>query len=441
MRVDALQKIGSVRQDQGQIPAALDSYSQASKLAAELLRRSPSDVKRQAEYANSLTWVGYAHWYQGDLTHALQNFSEASDALRKAQTEKPADAELAFKLSTALTNTGRVLEARGDLAAAKRKYESVQEIFEKLVSGEPGNGKWQSGLGDAHDSLGKLALEQGLLVQALQDYRTNQRIQLRLEAQDPSDHSQQYELLISDAILGRTLALCNQLDASSAYLSEAVKLAKQLIDSSSADTNLQFLFARYSEQLGGVLRQQEKFAAAAAADTQSLDLLEKLVAKDPTNTEWQQELERSRIEGARLHLALHNSGAAKKLIDPALDGIARLRAHSTDDRNLILLAMQAELVAGQLAAQQQDMPGARAGWDRARVLASSAAHSGADPTFLATQASVLLLLDNSDAAAPLLARLAAMGYQTADLAALTASKDVAYATDPGLKQRIEIALR
>jgi hypothetical protein len=118
-----------------------------------------------------------------------------------------------------------------------------------------------------------------------------------------------------------------------------------------------------------------------------------------------------------------------------------LRTHSADDRNLTLLAMQGELVAGQLAAQQQNMQGARANWDRARVLAASAPLSGADPTFLATQASVLLLLDKSDAAAPLLARLATMGYRTADLAALTASKDVAYATDPGLKQRIELALR
>ena len=426
MRVSALQKIGSVRQDQGQIPAALESYSEASTLAAELLRRSPSDVQRKADYANSLTWIGYAHWYQGDLVHAYQNFRSASDALEEDHAARPANTTLAFQLSSALTNTGRVLEAQGDFAAAKTKYQAVQQIFENLVVREPHNAKWQSGLGNAHDSLGKLALERGQLTQAIRDYRINQRIQQKLTSANPSDHGLQYELLISDAILGRTLSLCGDLDDASSYLANALMLARTLIRFGPTDTNLQFLLARYSEQLGGVLRQQKKFTRAAAVDSQSLETLERLTEKDLTNTEWRQELARSRIERARLHMDEHENEAAETLISSALGSLALLRSNSADDRNLVLLSAQAAIISGQLAAQRQEMQNARASWTNALKLVTPAVRSGNDPNFLATQASALLLLDKAYAAGPALTMLAEMGYQTPDFAQLAASKHVAF---------------
>ncbi|MGH8042600.1 MAG: TIR domain-containing protein [Rudaea sp.] len=441
MRIDALQKIGSVRQDQGKIPAALESYVAASRLAAELLRRSPLDVQRRADYASSLNWIGFAHWYQGKLAHALQDFQQASDTLLEAHAAKPADTGVAFDLSSALTNAGRVLETQGNFAAAKPKYEATLKITQELVAREPANRKWQSALGDAYDSLGKLALEQGQLVLAIREYRANQRVQQKLAALDPNDHNQQYELLISDAILGRTLGLCDQLDSASAYLGDAVAMATALISFDSTATDNEFLFARYSEQLGGLLRQQNKIDAAAAADARSLSVLEKLSAKDPTNAEWHQELARSRTESARLHLAHNDAGAAEQMIRAALDTIEPLRSKSIDDRNLILLAAQAEIVAGQAAALHPDMAKARASWERARTLVASDTQSGNDPNFLATQASALLLLDRIDAARPVVAKLAAMGYQTPDFAALTASRHLPYAPDPEVVKRIADALR
>ena len=51
LRVSALEKIGEVRADQGNLPASLESHRAASTIAAELLRRAPGDPERQAAYA------------------------------------------------------------------------------------------------------------------------------------------------------------------------------------------------------------------------------------------------------------------------------------------------------------------------------------------------------------------------------------------------------
>jgi eukaryotic-like serine/threonine-protein kinase len=441
MRVDTLQKIGSVRQDQGQIPAALESYAAASQLAAELLRRAPADIRRQADYANSLTWIGKAYWYQGDLKHAAQNFKAAGDTLRKAVAADPTDTDLALKFSFALTNSGRVLEARGEFAAAKSDYEAVQKIFKDLVSREPTNTTWQSQLGNAYDSLGKLALEQGHLDLAVQNYRANQRIQAALAERNPNNHDQQYELVISDGILGRTLGICGELEAASRYLADAVAGLKALTSFDATQTEWQYLFARYNEQLGGVLRQRAQLDAAAATDARSLKVLESLTAKDPTDTEWQQELARSRIESARLKLARGDTDVAVKLIRPALETIERLRAKTADDRNLLLLAAQADIVAGEASAGRLEAKLARQSFESARDVVAPAAQTGSDPNFLAAWASALLLLDEVDAARPAVAKLSGMGFRTPDFIALTVSRRLAYTADPVFAQRITDAMR
>jgi tetratricopeptide (TPR) repeat protein len=441
MRVDALQKIGGVREDQGQIPAALESYAAASTLAAELLRRSPADVTRRTDYANSLTWVGKAYWFQGDLEQAAKNFQTASDMLQAVVAVKPDDIQLAAKLSFALTNAARVLEARGEFDEAKQRYEAVQKILEDLSARDPKNVRWRSYLGDAYDNLGKLALEQGQLDRAIAAYRADQRIKAELVTQDPNNHNQQQELAISNAIFGRSLSFCGELEVASRSLGEAVTSFKELMVFDATETEWQYLFARYSEQLSGILRQQGQADAAAAAGSDSLRVLEILVAKDPTNSVWQQQLARSRVESARARLAVNDAVTAAKLITEARDAIAPLRAKTPNDRNLILLDAQANTVAGEVAAQGGDATSAREGWTRARDTIAPIALSGNDVQVLAVSATTLLLLDDIDSARPLVARLAAMGYRTPDFVALTSSRNLDYPINEEFSRRIADSMK
>lgn len=440
-RVKALEKIGDVRQDQGQIPPALEAFRAASTLAEELLRRSPTDVARQADYANSLLWLGNAYWYQGDLDHALQNFRAADEILRKASEQKPEDTDLAYKLASALTNTGRVLEARGEFAAAKPCYESVQKIFEALTAKDPEKLTWRSELGDAYGNLGKLALEEGQLDQAIGAYRADQRIKAEVVARDSGNRVQQQYLAISNAILGRTLAICGEIGAAPKYLGEAVSNIGELLKFDPTQTTWQFLLARYSEQLGGVLRQLGQTDAAAAVDSDSLRGLEALTAKDPTNAEWQQELARSRIESARLQLTRHAPDAAEKFIGEARAAIEKMLASSADDRSVILLATQAYFVAGQIAAERNDMDSARTHWLHARDTIAPVAQSGNDLNFLAVWASVLLSLDDVDAARPVVTNLSATGYRTPDFVALAERHQLAYPVNAEVTQRIAESMK
>ncbi len=436
LRAKALQKIGSIRMSQGNIPAALESYRAALAVAGELARRAPADPVRRVAYADGFKWVGNAYWYQGDLDSSLQNFQQAIELLERAAAGMPEDAELAFNLASARTNAGRVFEARGDLSRAKVLYESVQQTFEGLQAREPGNVRWRSELGDAYDNLGKLALEQGQLVQAITAYRADQRIKALLAANDPKNYDAQENLLISDAILGRTLALCGANEAAMQYVRDAVGLATKLVAFDSTQAYWREDLAYYSQLLGGLLRQGGRLDEAAGLDADAVRLLDVLATMDKTNARWRRELAVAQLEAARLQIARGDYHAAQDRLTSALATIKSARATTPSDLNLTVLAADADIVAGRIAAKHQDKVSAREYWMRARDAAAPIAQKGDDPNVLATWVSALILLDDVSATRPVLQKLAGMGYRTPDMDALLAAKKSSYTANPDVVRRI-----
>jgi tetratricopeptide (TPR) repeat protein len=436
LRVKALQKIGNVRQDQGQLAAAMESYRAASALGAELVRRAPGDPEREAAYAETLNHLGNAQYFQGDRDHALESFTRATELLTRATAARPTDQWLAV-LSSARTNAGRVFENRGDFEAARQLYESVLATATTLASRQPGEARRQAEVADAHDNLGKLALEQGRLTHAIAVYRDVRRIRAELSARSPDDRAALEGLLVSNAILGRALALCGAEGAATKYVREAVGAARTLVafDAKQADWRLEL--GKYSLLLAGLARGAGRLHEAAGHEGEALRVLADLVATDRTNSSWRRELASAQVESARLQLALGEAAQADRLLKAPLAMAAGEREAGRADRNLRLLEAQAHLVQGQVAARQRDEARARDHWTRARDVIANDARIGANPNFLSAWASALLLLEDAGAARPAVDQLAAMGYHSADFVALLAARTQAYPAKP-LAQRCGI---
>ncbi len=440
-RAKALEKIGSIRLNQGHLPAAMMSFQSALKLAVAIGRASPEDTAKQLFHAEIWAYIGMTHWYGGHLDAAQQSFESAQTILKRAQSHAPNDLQLLNQLAQIDNNIGHVLEARGDLAAAKVQYIAVQKLYENLRTREPANSLWQSSLGDAYDNLGKLAIEQGQLTQGIAAYLANQRIKAAFFARDPNNHDGQESLLVSNAILGRALAMCGEDAAALHYVRDAVDSARALIKFDPANAYWQEDFAYYSHALGDLLRQHGQFDEAAAADADAIRVFGKLVAKDSTNIRWRRELAQSQLENARLHLAQGDVDAAHSSAQFALATIEQLRATNADDRNLILIAAQAYTALGQIAARRNDAAAAHDYWRQARDAVAPAAQVGENPNFLAVYAGALLLLDEVDAARPFVEKLWSMGYRTKDFVVLLSSRQLAYQVNEEFSRRIADAMQ
>lgn len=435
LRVNALEKIGGVRMEQGAFPPAVQAFQSAVALAAELARRAPDDMRRRAVWGDSLKWLGQVFWYQGDLARALQAFQVASALLGKAQAANPADNHLTLNLGEVRNNAGHVLEARGDFAGARIEYEATLKLYQELAAREPTNPQWQSYLGDGWNNLGKLALERGQLDQAVAAYRSDQHIKATLAATDQKNHEAQENLLLSDAILGRTLAWCGDNDAALRYTTEAVRLAKALTTFDPATLGFQEDLALYDAQLGDLQREAGNLSAATQSNLDALRVFADLTAKNPNESDYQKELVQAQLDSARLQLARSDTTTAPS-VEPALASLQRLRAKSADDRSLILLEAQAHLLLGQFNTQNNNAAGAQHEWGLARDALQPALHAGDDPNFLAAYAEALLRLGQIDDARPIVAKLAVMGYRTPDFVALLASKQIAYPVNADFAWRI-----
>ncbi|MDQ2972400.1 MAG: TIR domain-containing protein, partial [Pseudomonadota bacterium] len=114
-RAKALEKIGNVRDGQGHLPAALQSYEAAAKIARSLADMAPQNAARQIAYSRDLAWIGYTYMHQSNLDMALQSFEAAQGVLKRVGTQAASNQDLMFQLTNIYNDTGHIFETRGQL--------------------------------------------------------------------------------------------------------------------------------------------------------------------------------------------------------------------------------------------------------------------------------------------------------------------------------------
>jgi tetratricopeptide (TPR) repeat protein len=435
-RAKALERIGSVRLDQGHLPAALASYQAALKIAAKLADSEPVDTPRQIAYARIWAFIGLTHWRQGRLDAAQQDFESARTILQRAQTQAPNDLKLAFQLAIIDNDIGHVFEAHGQFEAATVQYRKMLALCERLVAARPDNAEWLAYLGSAHNNLGKLALQRGELTTAVAQYAADDAIETRLSARDPKNNSQRESMLISRAILGRTLALAGAIKEGRRDLQQAVAIAAQLTQVDPHNSGFQEDVAMYSTQSSRLQRMSGDLPTAHALIAQSLRIFLALTRQDPSNTGWQREFAEAQLEQAEQTRSAGHADAARAQVQAALRILDPLLAQHPDDRGTVLATVGARLL---LAAVTPDAPVARHLREDALKTLQAQKNGRDDPRLLALQVEALLALGRKAEAQPIIRQLWQGGYRDAALVDLLQRQRIAYPVNASFQQTLQAA--
>jgi len=435
-RAKALEKIGNVRQEQGHLPAALQSYQAAAKLAGALAHAAPRDAARQVAYSRTLAYVGMTYWYQGRLDDAQHAFEAAQRALQGARAQAGQDPALLSQLSSIDNNIGHVLEARSELDQAATQYRQMLALAQQLVALQPDRAEWAVQLGSAHNNLGKLALLHGDLATAVAQYGADDAIESRLAAGDPRNNSQHENMLIVRAILGRTLAMTGNDAAGMRDLQQAVDLATELARVDPRNGGIQEDLARYATQLARLRRLNGDPAAGTTLNTRALSILARLARQDSTDAELQRELAEAQAEQAAQSLAGGQLAAARAQAKTALDGLAPLLARQPHNRTTLLATLDAQLLLARLTAD----PGAamqlrREVADRARDQPGGRG----DPRLQSLRVQALLALGNRAEAQALTRQLWNSGYRDAQLLAALPHAGAAYPPNAAFRKQLAAA--
>lgn len=435
-RVKALEKIGSVRMDQGQLAPAASAFRAAAPLARRLAEAAPSDRERQIAYARVQAFIGMADWYRGDLDAAARAFAGAQSTLERMGAAAGNDPQVLFELSTLDNDIGHVFEARGRLDEAGVHYRRMLERCRRLALQPSPRREWLEHLGEAHNNLGKLALVQGQLLQAIAQYAADDAIETRLAHARPDDNDQRENMARVRAILGRTLLLAGEDARAADALTQALSIAEDLHRFDPAQANFQDKVGLYATQLGRLRRLQGDSRTAAMLLGRAVAMLQALARHDPDNTDWQQDLAQAQTERAAVLLAGGARGAA--LIDAraASRVLAAQLAKQPEERTLLLASARADLQLAEL----QDAAGARRLRELALQRLAGVRGGAADVRLLALRVDALLALDRTPEAQPLARQLWASGYRDAALVQELRQARIPFPPNPAFAQRLRGAL-
>ncbi len=435
-RAKALEKIGSVRLDQGHLPAAMESYQAAAKLSGALAKAAPDDTARQIAYSRVLAFVGMTDWYQGRLDSAQRSFESAQKVLQRDASHSADDPELIFQLTAIDNNIGHVLEARGKLDEAEVQYRSMLAHCKLLVARRDVKTQWTAQLGAAHNNLGKLALMRGDLATAIAEYRADDAIESALSARDPKDNEQRDNMLVVHAILGRTLALTGDIDAGIAHLQQAVDTAKELTKVDPSNVGFQRDVALYAAQLSRLRRLAGDLPTAQSLLAQSLAIYLALTKQDAANTDWQGEYAEAQSEHAAQERAAGNTDAAGTHVHAALAILEPLVAKSPDDRSTVLAVVGAKLLLASVTADAQAGQQLR---DDALQTIQGVKSGRGDPRLLALQVEALAGRGRKADAQPIIQQLWNSGYRDLALLDVLRDKEIEYPVNARFQSQLRAA--
>jgi len=435
-RAKALEKIGIVRQEQGHLPAALESFEASTRIAGALADAAPQDAVRQIAYSRGLAFVGMTHWNQGRLDAAQTSFELARRALERAQPEEETRQELLFQLTLIDNDIGHVLEARGRIDEAEREYRSMLTRCERLVAGTNVLARWRIQLGSAHNNLGHVALLRGDLAAAVAEYAADNAIEAALLEHDPKNNNQRSNTMRVRAIYGRTLAMAGEVEEGMRELQAAVDISAQLIKVDPGQAEFQEYAALYSSQLARLKRLRGDTREAATLSAHGIGIFATLTRQDAGNVYWKQEFAEAQTEQAAQSLASGQRAAAQVQAQSALNALDALSKSRPDDRDVLLATTAARLLLADAG------EGAQAKTLRETALAAlrDDGNGERDPRVLALRATALIGLDRDEEARRALHVLWPTGYRDAALLALLQRRRIDYPLNEAFRQRLQAML-
>jgi tetratricopeptide (TPR) repeat protein len=425
-RAKALEKIGSVRLNMGNLSGALEAYHASARLSSGLAAKAPADVKRQIAYSRTLAWIGMVHWNLGKLEAAQQDFESAQKALRTSLIRAPNDTSLLLQLTYLSTDIGHVLEAQGQTDAAEAEYRKMLALTRHLVALKPNSIDYTQQLGSAHNNLGKMALLRGDLATSLSEYRADEAIESRLSARNPKDNYQRENVLRARATLGRTLSLAGDCRTGIPDLRQAVAMAAAQSKADPHNASSQEFMALYSSQLARLERATGDLPTARVLTVKAIAIFTALTKKDPSNDDWKMEYAEALTEQAAETQAGENKNDARRLARTALDMLEPMLAKHAKERDTLLATLKANLL---LASLERNPASAQALREEAWLSTQAVKADRGDPRLLALKIEALLALGRKNEAQSGMTRLRASGYRDPEFISALRRAHIDYPSD------------
>ena len=206
----ALNDLGDVLVQEGDLPAARKAFENSLVIAEDLTARDPKNTQWQRDLSVSFIKLGDVARAEGDLPAARRAFEDGLVIRKDLTARDPKNTEWQRDLSVSFNTLGDVAQAEGDLPAARKAFEDSLVIHKDLAVRDPKNTQWQRDLSVSYERLGDLAQAENDPPAALAMYQLSRPIAEALAKKDRTNAGLQRDLEITErrieqlkAMLGR----------------------------------------------------------------------------------------------------------------------------------------------------------------------------------------------------------------------------------------------
>ncbi len=409
----ALHQIGQVRFNLGKFPEAAAAFGESLALAKELAAREPENVDWQFELGQSHFWLGYLHHKNRDFDAALSQLETYRRISEKLVEGDPENAEWQRELAYAYSSMASVFEMQGRLLEAARALEVGARTLEGLRLRSPGDHQLTVALANAYAKLGQVAEDLGELSQARSRFEASLDLFVRALAQRPEDMDLQSYVNTAFFNLGKILQVQGETLAALDRFRSALDYSRRLVVHEPEHREWLAALTFDLNELARILIVLGELSEARSLFEESMTISQALVEEAPEHGRWRYYLARDHCSRGLLESRQGRPRRAQESLNAALEILQELVAEGDSSTYRLWLSRTLEEL-GHSHFELGDMNRAAEVWNRGVEIAQKLVAAKPSPAHLEILARMLILIERSEEARPLIERLASMGYRRID---------------------------
>ncbi len=278
-----LDGFANVLRKQGDMAAAFAAYDEGLEVSQRLATQNPENSGLQLLLASHLEAVGWARLNQGQLTAALRSASAALELYRAIPLDGVPSVSVPSELSRCLNLSAEIHRQLGSLQAASQAIDEGLQLREALVAHDPSSAGARRQLVVSLGYQADLCIQQGLLEPAAAAYARALQAIRALVALDPGsarDAQQLAAILRADGALRVRLGMLEQAQDS---FGEALRISTQLVHQDPSSADMRRDLCSDLERLGAALQELGDIEAAFKCFSQALVTSRELAEADSTS--------------------------------------------------------------------------------------------------------------------------------------------------------------
>jgi tetratricopeptide (TPR) repeat protein len=289
----AYNRLALVRNDTGEVEAAIAAWRQARAVFAQLAADAPARPDFRLELAVSHQQLGRAFLATGRLKETEAAYADALLVLKNVVADFPGHLDARLHLAAHHTDRVGLLQQSGRLSEAAAAYPEVLAVQEQLAAEYPDRLVFREILATTRNNHGGLLRNLGRWKDAEAAYTAALADRQRLADAFPNRPEYRHDLAKSHNNLGSVLKDAGRLAEAEAAFAAALAVHRQLAADFPSRPDFRQHLATSQSNLASVFRDTRRWHEAEAATASALAIRKQLAAEFPTRPEYRQELARS----------------------------------------------------------------------------------------------------------------------------------------------------